>query len=125
MQDIYLNETLSFHTSLEVHAGRVGSDIHLLLTGGTGPHIGCTVLSIPRPSLSGSGAVSVTSSVLNVTGHKDEAICRLLAEEVCRAKNCTVVCTGGFHADDLNAEQIDEVTRTVSERILPGLLEIL
>ncbi len=125
MQDIYLNEPLSFHTSLEVRADWVGSDIYLLLSGGTDPHIGCAVLSIPRPSLTGDGTVSATSSVLNVTGHKDEAICRLLAEGVCRAKNCTVVCAGGFHADDLNAEQIDEVTSAVSKRILPGLLELL
>ncbi|MBQ1399786.1 MAG: hypothetical protein IIY83_04635, partial [Lachnospiraceae bacterium] len=54
-----------------------------------------------------------TSSVINVTGHKDEAVCRYLAEEVCRATGRTVVCTGGFHVDGITPEQIAEVTEAV------------
>jgi hypothetical protein len=46
---------------------------------------------------------------MNRTGHKDEVICRYLAEEASRRKNAVVVCTGGFHVDDITKEQIDEV----------------
>ena len=47
------------------------------------PHIGCAVLAIPRPSLKSDGSMSCTSSVLNLSGHKDETLCRLLAERAC------------------------------------------
>lgn len=91
----------------------VGRDIHILFGGGDRPHIGCTVMAVPRSSLTGDGSVSVTFSVINVTGHKDEAVCRMLAEEFCRRYNCTAVCTGGFHVDGITAEQIAELMEAV------------
>ena len=70
---------------------------------------------VPRLSLTGDGSTSVTSSVLNLTGHKDEAVCRLLAEEYCRRSGHTVVCTGGFHVDAITPEQIRELMEAISE----------
>ena len=52
---------------------------------------------------------------LNLTGHKDEAVCRLLAEEYCRRSGHTVVCTGGFHVDAITPEQIRELMEAISE----------
>ena len=63
----------------------IGSDILMCIEGGDRPHIGCTVQAISRKSLTGSGENSVTSSVINVTGHKDEFLCRKAAEAVCSA----------------------------------------
>lgn len=99
---------LSF-SSLELWGGFLGHDFFLCVQGGDSPHIGCTVQAVPRPSLSGEGMISVTSSVLNLTGHKDEALCRRLAEAYCRKLNAVVVCTGGFHVDGITEEQIREV----------------
>lgn len=99
--------TLSFATlTLCIHP--VGDDISILISGGK-DHIGCTVLAIPRPSLTGNGSISCTSSVLNVTGHKDEVICRLLAERYASKYNAVTVCTGGFHIDHISKEQIKEL----------------
>ena len=78
---------------IEAGAAKIGEDILLYIQGGDKPHIGCTVMAVPRPSLSGNGERSVTSSVMNLTGHKDENICRMLAEDVCRTCGKTVVCT--------------------------------
>ena len=72
------------------------------------------MLAVPRPSLTGTG-FSSTASVLNVTGHKDEAICRLLAERLSAATNQTVFCCGGFHLDQITPEQINEVIRSAQE----------
>ena len=90
-----------------------GEDLHILLTGGSRPHIGCTVLALPRTSLAGNGLGSATSSVLNVTGHKDEQLCRYLAEQAASFGKMTVVCSGGFHEDDITAAQIQEVQEAV------------
>ncbi|MCD8148111.1 MAG: hypothetical protein LUE92_00795, partial [Clostridiales bacterium] len=87
-QTTTIRKELSFGVSMEIEMKRVGKDIHLLFTGGTAPHIGCMVMSVPRPSLTGDGTISATSSVVNAVGHKDEEICRLLAETVCKAHNC-------------------------------------
>ena len=103
---------LSF-SSIRISAVPVGEDLALTVSGGSRPHIGCVVLSEPRASLSGSGSVSCTSSVISRTGHKDEQICRSLSEKACTAFNKVVVCTGGFHMDRLTAEQLSEIVRAV------------
>lgn len=107
-----IRETLSF-TDICVQITKIGTDYNLLIGGGETPHIGCTVLSVPRPSLTGDGTMSCTSSVINVTGHKDEIICRRLAEKVASRKRVMVVCTGGVHMDHMTPEQIKETERSI------------
>lgn len=107
-----IKKKLTF-TDICVEIHRLGSDYHILVSGGERPHIGCTVLALPRPSLDGSGNMSSTASVLNVTGHKDEEICRYLAEKVSAGKQSTVVCTGGIHMDGITKEQIAEIVETM------------
>ena len=100
-------------TDICVEIRRRGSDYHILVSGGERPHIGCTVLALPRPSLDGSDKMSSTASVLNVMGHKDEEVCRYLAEKVSAGKKATVVCTGGIHMDGITKEQIAEIMETM------------
>ena len=63
--------------------------------------------------MDGDGKMSSTASVLNVTGHKDEDVCRYLAEKVSAGKNAVVVCTGGVHMDRITKEQIAEIVEAV------------
>ena len=112
-----IKKKLTF-TDICVEVRRLGDDYHILVSGGECPHIGCTVLAIPRPSLDGSGKMSSTASVLNVTGHKDEEVCRYLAEKVSAGKKTTVVCTGGIHMDGITKEQIAEIVEAM--RIIAG-----
>ncbi len=105
---------LSF-ARLRLRAEQAGEDCCLLLDGGSAPHIGCAVLAVPRPSLRGDGRRSATASVLNVTGHRDEAICRALAERVAARKNAVTVCTGGFHVDGITPAQISELMQAVEK----------
>lgn len=107
-----IKKELTF-TNIYVEISRFGEDYHILLSGGERPHIGCTVLAVPRPSLDGSGKMSSTASVLNVTGHKDEEVCRYLAEKVSAGKNAIVVCTGGIHMDEITKEQIAEILKAM------------
>lgn len=105
---------LSF-SSLNITLLRAGEGIQVLVLGGDRPHIGCAVLAVPRPSLSGDGSVSVTSSVINVTGHKDEEIVRLVTEKVCAAYNLVTAGSGGFHCDSMTKAEIQEVEQAVTE----------
>ncbi len=104
--------TLSF-TRIVISKKLLGNDIFIVVKGGDKPHIGTAVLAVPRHSLTGDGTVSTTSSVLNVTGHKDEDICRILAEKASKKYGVTTVCIGGFHIDDINDDQIKEVIAAI------------
>ena len=113
MEKIWKIEKKLTFTNLCVEVHCLGADYHILVSGGERPHIGCTVLAIPRPSMDGDGKMSSTASVLNVTGHKDEDVCRYLAEKVSAGKNAVVVCTGGVHMDRITKEQIAEIVEAV------------
>lgn len=113
-EGIQIIKKLSF-AELTVFVMPVGNDYHILFRGGGRPHIGCCVLAIPRKSLTGDGRGSCTSSVINVTGHKDEQICRHLAEILCIQKEAVTVCSGGFHMDHITPQQIEELMEAVKE----------
>ena len=85
-----IQKDLSF-ASMSVTVMDVGEDCLLLLQGGSRPHIGCTVLAVPRPSLKNPEETSSTASVLNVSGHKDEYLCRYLAEKMAVAEYKKVI----------------------------------
>ena len=99
--------------TIEIQETRIGDDIVLILAGGDKPHIGCVVQAVPRPSLTNDGSISVTSSVLNLTGHKDEFLCRILAEKRCRETGRIVVCTGGVHIENITKEQIHKLLEEI------------
>lgn len=105
---------LSF-TTMSISKVFIGDDILISVRGGDKPHIGTTVLAVPRPSLTGDGIISTTSSVLNVIGHKDEEICRILAEKTSKKYGVTAVCIGGFHINGISAEQIKEVLEAIRD----------
>ncbi len=88
----------------------LGRDLLITVKGGTA-HVGCVVLAIPRESLTGDASTSCTSSVMNVVGHKDEMICRYLAEKAAKKYKVTVVCTGGIHIDGITKEEIEDLTQ--------------
>lgn len=94
--------TLSF-AKIIISKSFLGDDLLIVVRGGDKPHVGTAVLAVPRPSLTGDGSAGTTSSVLNVSGHKDETICRILAEKAAKKYGVTVVCVGGFHVDDINS----------------------
>lgn len=101
--------------TIEVRIIRLGEDFQIIVQGGMYSHIGCTVLAVPRESLSKTGNMSCTSSVINVIGHKDEEICRYLAEKVASNLGKVTVCTGGIHIDGIVPEQISEIRNAVME----------
>lgn len=105
---------LSFST-IKMHVLKLGDDYSITIIGGEKPHIGTSVLAVPRLSLTGDKSTSATSFVINMIGHKDEEICRYVAEKVCKNKNAVVLCSGGFHVDNITKDQIAEVLQATKE----------
>ena len=88
-----------------------GDDCTIIINGGK-PHVGCVVLAIPRPSLTGTGS-SATVSVINRTGHMDDAIAIAVAKQVATARKCVVACSCGIHIDDASEKTIAQIRDTV------------
>lgn len=114
MKDMIFKYTLN-HTEIVLEASFIGEDLVVHLYGGEKPHIGTVILSQPRPSLCNDGRMSATSSILNIVGHKDEFVCRKLAEKAAAELQTNVVCTGGIHIDDIAPAQIEQIIKGVDK----------
>lgn len=99
-----------------------GNDCTITINGGKA-HVGCVALAIPRPSLTGEG-ISATVSVLNRTGHMDDAIACAVAKRIASARNCAVACSCGIHVDQASAETITQI-RNVVPAIVEDILALL
>jgi len=98
--------------------------VNVYVGGGEKPHIGAIVLSQPRQSLKGDGTTSCTTSVINILGHKDDAVAVPMAEELCRKINQAVVVTCGVHIENAATEEIEEIiknARELTKKIVMGL----
>ncbi len=94
---------------ITMEAVEAGADLCVVIYGGERPHIGCITLSVPRPSLKDAAANSATTSVLNVTGHKDDEAARYVSHTLSARlqKNVAVAC--GIHIDRITDEEIGTV----------------
>lgn len=99
-----------------------GNDCTITINGGEA-HVGCVVLAIPRPSLTGHG-ISATVSVLNRTGHMDDALACEVAKQIASSRNCVVACSCGIHVDHASAEAITQIRETIP-RIVEDILALL
>ena len=100
---------------------KMGNDYALTLQGGTKPHIGTTVMAIPRPSLTGSG-MSATVSCLNRLGHLDDIIAQDIAKRLASATQSVVVCTCGIHIDNATPKEITSLQH-IGESLTAVILE--
>lgn len=94
---------------------RTMNGTHIYLGGGEFPHIGTVVVCQPRPSLTGKGRLSCTTSVFNLLGHKDDGIAVPIAEELCKSLGQVVVVTAGIHIDNAGPDDIAQLRKSGRE----------
>lgn len=95
----------------------VGNDICVIVSGGDSPHIGAVALSIPRPGLKDPDSTSASTSVLTLTGHKDDELARLVSRELASKLNRNVITTCGIHLDDIEPKEINDVINIIMESV--------
>ena len=131
--DPHLQIAATEHPIISLSAGRItveatvvraGEDLCIVLTGGDRPHIGTVTLSVPRPSLADATRTSATTSVLNLTGHKDGEAAQYLGQRLAATLGATVVVTGGIHVDDIRPDEIKTVLHLV-DRLTLALVDLL
>lgn len=94
---------------IDLTAVCIGNDVVLVISGGEEPHIGAVAISIPRPSSKNHSALSSTSSVFTLLGHKDDAVARPASEIVSQSLNKVAVVTAGIHVKDANKIDIQKL----------------
>jgi metal-dependent hydrolase (beta-lactamase superfamily II) len=111
----YELEAVEGRINIKIKAIELGNDLCVIVTGGESPHIGCTILSVPRPGLDDKSIISSTESVLNLTGHKDDDALRHAAHLLSSKLNKNVVVTGGIHVSNITEEEISTVIRLLKD----------
>lgn len=87
----------------------IGKDLCVIISGGDSPHIGAVTMSVPRASLSDTCINSASTSVLTLTGHKDDEAARQVSHMLASRLSKNVVVTCGIHINNITAEEIDTV----------------
>lgn len=90
-----------------------GEDIIITCSGGDRPHIGAVAFAISRPSLTDSRVGSASTSLITMTGHKDDEIAVPLAKIVSSESHRNVVVIAGVHIDNIKSSDITEIVKQV------------
>ncbi len=112
----------------EVHASATatGAGLVVTLAGGERPHVGAVGLGVPRPGLRDPERMSASSSVLTLTGHRDDELAKPLAAAIAAQTGQVAVVVVGVHVEGATAEDIGLLqanTRLAAERLLERLAQ--
>jgi hypothetical protein len=103
---------------LQLVATLMGKDLSVALYGGDRPHIGAVALSQARPSHEAGGGVSATTSVLALTGHKEDELARALAARLAADLGGVACVACGIHVEAIHPEELKEVAALTEELTL-------
>lgn len=90
---------------IETSIMKMGADYVICVQNENG-HIGSVVVANPYQK---DGKVHATLSTINKLGHKDDAIAKIFAKELCEFFDATVTCICGIHLDNISLDEIEEV----------------
>ncbi len=102
---------------LRLAAERLGDDLCASLTGGERPHVGAVAVSQARPSHSGGGRRSASTSVITLLGHEEDELARAVAARLASALGGTVSLTCGIHLDGILPEELEGVQQLAGELV--------
>ena len=104
--------------SLHLGATLMGGDLCVALSGGDRAHIGAVALSQARASLQGNGLTRSSTSVITLTGHKEDELARALASRLAESLDATVCVACGIHLDHILPEEREDVVAMAEELAL-------
>lgn len=95
----------------------LGTDLAVMLGGGTAPHIGAVAVAQACESWVPGKIRTATASVLCVPGHKEDEFARNAANALATALNTTVTVSVGIHVDNANAQDIQTLSKNFDDLI--------
>ncbi len=94
-----------------------GRDLTVTIGGGEAYHVGAVALAVPRPSLADPTQRSASTSVICVTGHKEDDLARKAAARFATKFDRVVVVSAGIHLDDASPADIATMIRHANDVI--------
>lgn len=110
--------------SVTAQVVRCGRDVSVTVGGGERPHLGAAALAVPRSSLRDPNKVSASTSVLCVSGHKEDEFAKRAAEQIASAYNCVACVCVGVHVDRAGAGELTRLMDNL-EALLQAVLNVL
>lgn len=101
-------------TTLQMDITPVGNDLHVLLTGGDNPQIGCTAFSHP---VIDSESVHCETSILSNVSEPDSLFCKYVAESLAAQTGQNVLCTGGIFVESPDEHETAKLYENVDDMI--------
>ncbi len=101
-----------------------GDGVVVTLFGGDHPHVGATVIAVPRPSLEHPTRISATSTVMPLIGHKDDVFARPVAGALAARLGVVVVVVSGVHIDSARPEELEALLEA-APRLAAELAEVV
>ncbi len=89
-----------------VNSISMGNDLCICIYGGNLPHLGAVALSIARPSLLDEKKISSSTSLITITGHKEDEIVMKVGKTIASSLNKNTVVCCGIHVDNIVKEDI-------------------
>ncbi len=87
------------------------------LAGGERPHVGAVAVAVPYDSPRHPGKTRASTSVLALTGHRDDEVARPLAELVAHRTGQVAVVAVGLHVDSASPEEIVALTENARQAL--------
>lgn len=121
--EIFNHKAESGGINITMTAVPCGKDYSITLSGGDVPHIGATVLAVPRESLDNSKLPleekknSASASVLCVTGHKEDELARRVALKLSTKWQVNCVVSAGIHLAAVEPQTFEVVENIVDTLI--------
>ncbi len=122
MEGVLFAERQVGTATIRMYGIPLGEDLCLVLSGGDRPHMGAATLSQPRPGLRDSREKRAATSVLALTGHKEDELFRQLGGKAAAEIGGNVVVCGGIHVENASVSTIGEIC-TKAEEMLAELLK--
>jgi len=90
-----------------------GNDIIILVKGGKA-HIGAVGVSIPTDSII-TGEQTAYTSIITLPSHKEDAVVKLIGENVSKKIGKNVVVIAGIHFDNISQQEIKLILNACEE----------
>ncbi|MDR3270205.1 MAG: hypothetical protein LBT32_01635 [Peptococcaceae bacterium] len=102
--------------AITLRAFPLGNDLCVVINGGAA-HLGAVAVSQVRSSLADPAALSSSTSLITLFGHKEDRLAQQTAEHLSRALGKNVVTICGIHLDEITPEEVRQVLQLTEQLV--------
>lgn len=104
-------------TKIQMEVTPISDDLHILLTGGDSPYLGCTAYASPAEEPEDPEVPSCDISVITNMEDPESTFCIYVADRICKATGKNVLCTGGVYVNNPSDHEINKLYENIDDLI--------